>query len=126
MRYFYEDTCREILDPQEVEEMVNAGQASTRIGRIVVGRTDETFTILPGTNYRYRIDPTDILEECIFVRVFSDHEKLENLKREIAQYDYIGIKIACGVATREEYAEQIAYTETLREKIRALEDKVNG
>lgn len=126
MRYFYEDTHQEILDPKVVEEMVTSGQASTQIGYIVVGRTAETFAILPGTNYRYRIDPTDIVEECVFVHAFSDYEKLENLKQEIAQYDYIGTKIACGVATREEYAEQIAYTETLREKIRALEDKVNG
>lgn len=44
------------------------------------------------------------------------------LKNELAEYDYIGTKIAMGVATVEEYAEKIAYTETLRRKIRELEE----
>lgn len=52
--------------------------------------------------------------------IFREIE-LDRLKDEIAQYDYIGIKIAMGVATKEEYAEQIAYTEELREQIRELE-----
>lgn len=47
--------------------------------------------------------------------------EIQNLKQELATYDYIGIKIAEGVATREEYAEQIAYTEQLRQQIRELE-----
>ena len=47
--------------------------------------------------------------------------EIETLKTELATYDYIGVKIAMGVATKEEYAEQIAYTESLREKIRELE-----
>lgn len=47
--------------------------------------------------------------------------EISRLKAELETYDYIGIKLAMGVATKEEYAEQIAYTETLREKIRALE-----
>lgn len=43
------------------------------------------------------------------------------LKQELANYDYIGVKIAMGVATKDDYKEQIAYTEELRAKIRALE-----
>lgn len=50
--------------------------------------------------------------------------EIQMLKQELANYDYIGVKIAMGVATTEEYQEQIAYTEELRAKIRALEDKV--
>lgn len=49
-------------------------------------------------------------------------EELEFLKAELSKFDYIGVKIAMGVATREEYAEQIACTERLREKIRKLEE----
>lgn len=49
-------------------------------------------------------------------------EQICILKEELASYDYIGTKIAMGVATREEYAEKIAYTETLRKKIRELEE----
>ena len=50
--------------------------------------------------------------------------EIEKLKRELATYDYIGVKISMGVSTREEYADKIAYTETLREKIRELESKL--
>ena len=50
--------------------------------------------------------------------------EIQMLKQELANYDYIGVKIAMGVATTAEYQEQIAYTEELRAKIRALEDKV--
>lgn len=48
-------------------------------------------------------------------------EQIADLKEELTDYDYIGTKIAMGVATVEEYAEQIAYTETLRQRIRELE-----
>lgn len=47
--------------------------------------------------------------------------EIQALKQELANYDYIGVKIAMGVATTEEYQEQIAYTEELRAKIRELE-----
>ena len=50
--------------------------------------------------------------------------EIQALKQELANYDYIGVKIAMGVATVEEYQKQIAYTESLRTKIRKLEDKV--
>lgn len=47
--------------------------------------------------------------------------EIESYKEELKKYDYIGVKIAMGVATKEEYAKEIAYTEELREKIRELE-----
>lgn len=47
--------------------------------------------------------------------------EIQVLKQELANYDYIGVKIAMGVATVEQYKEQIAYTEKLRAKIRELE-----
>ena len=50
--------------------------------------------------------------------------EIEKLKRELTTYDYIGVKISMGVSTREEYADKIAYTETLRGKIRELENKL--
>ena len=52
------------------------------------------------------------------------NEEILKLKQELSTYDYIGTKIAMGVSTKEEYAEQIAYTETLREKIRDLESQL--
>lgn len=52
----------------------------------------------------------------------TSEDKINALKRELEKYDYIGVKIAMGVATKKEYAEQIAYTEKLREQIRELEN----
>lgn len=46
--------------------------------------------------------------------------EIRALKAELARYDYIGVKIATGCATKEEYAEQIAHCEELRKKIREL------
>lgn len=51
----------------------------------------------------------------------SKEDEIARLKQELTKYDYIGVKLAMGVATKEEYAEQIAYTETIREQIRQLE-----
>ena len=51
-------------------------------------------------------------------------DKINALKRELEKYDYIGVKIAMGVATKEEYAKEIAYTETIREQIRKLESEI--
>lgn len=48
--------------------------------------------------------------------------QIDELVAELKYYDYIGTKIAMGVATREEYVEEIAYTETLRKRIRELEE----
>lgn len=48
--------------------------------------------------------------------------EVKALKEELATYDYIGVKIATGVATKEQYADKIAYCESLREKIRELEN----
>ena len=54
----------------------------------------------------------------------SPEMQIAQLKEELARYDYIGTKLAMGVATREEYAEEIAYTEKLRQQIRVLEGEV--
>ena len=51
-------------------------------------------------------------------------DKINALKQELEKYDYIGVKIAMGVATKEEYADEIAYTEELRKQIRQLESEV--
>lgn len=51
-------------------------------------------------------------------------QKLDSLYLEIKSYDYIGIKIATGVSTIEDYAEQIAHMEELRTQIRELEMKI--
>lgn len=47
--------------------------------------------------------------------------QIVELENELREYDYIGVKIAMGVASIDEYADEIAYTERLRERIRELE-----
>ena len=47
--------------------------------------------------------------------------EIECLKTELSRYDYIGVKIATGVASIEDYADKIAFCESLRQKIRELE-----
>ena len=54
----------------------------------------------------------------------SPEVQIERLKAELARYDYIGTKLAMGVATHEEYAAEIAHTELLRQQIRVLESEV--
>ena len=51
-------------------------------------------------------------------------DKINALKQELEKYDYIGTKIAMGVATKEDYADEIAHTEELREQIRQLESEI--
>ena len=79
----------------------------------------------------YRFINSDlVLDEEKLSRLKAEEEKAEleaeigKLKQELATYDYIGVKISMGVSTKEEYADKIAYTETLREKIRELENKL--
>lgn len=60
-------------------------------------------------------------EELEALRVSGIQVQIDERKAKLAEYDYIGVKIAMGVATREEYAEQIAETERLRAEINELE-----
>ena len=52
------------------------------------------------------------------------NKEIVKLKAKLATYDYIGVKIATGCATIEEYADKIAIMEDLRVKIRELESKL--
>ena len=76
-------------------------------------------------NCYHLVDGEYILDEVKEQEEITKEQK-ENeiaiLKAELCKYDYIGTKLAMGVATKEEYAVQIAYTETIREQIRELEN----
>ena len=65
-------------------------------------------------------------EELEALRVSGIQVQIDERKAKLAEYDYIGVKIARGVATREEYAEQIAETERLRTEINELENELKG
>lgn len=47
-------------------------------------------------------------------------KRIDELKRLLAQYDYIGVKIATGCATIADYKDIIEMCEGYREEIRAL------
>lgn len=49
-----------------------------------------------------------------------------NYKEELASLDYIGIKIAEGAATREDYKKELEHKETLRQKIRECEERLKN
>lgn len=46
--------------------------------------------------------------------------RIANLKKKLSGYDYIGVKIATGVATIEDYKDEIAEAEAIRKEIREL------
>lgn len=58
------------------------------------------------------------------VDIKTKEDEIARLKAELTQYDYIGTKIAMGVATKEDYADEIAHTEEIRKQIRLLEGEV--
>lgn len=50
----------------------------------------------------------------------SNTAQINELKAKLRQYDYIGVKIATGCATKEEYSNEIAQCELWRQQIRKL------
>ena len=56
----------------------------------------------------------------------KNEQEIASLKAELATYDYIGVKIATGCATIEEYADKIAYCEKLRANIREIEAEMQS
>lgn len=54
----------------------------------------------------------------------TPESEVEQLKANLSAYDYIGVKIATGAATREDYAEQLAEAEGWRGRIRQLEEQM--
>ena len=52
-----------------------------------------------------------------------NRERIDELKEKLAEYDYIGVKIATGCATIEDYADKIAQCEEWRAEINRLEEE---
>ena len=53
--------------------------------------------------------------------IYERDKKINDLKKQLQEYDYIGVKIATGCATINEYSEEIKKCEKIREEIRILE-----
>ena len=52
----------------------------------------------------------------------TKHQRIEELKEKLSKYDYIGIKIATGRATKEEYANEIQQMIEWANEINQLEE----
>lgn len=102
------------------------------IGMVHTGTEEDTVEIdkskmdmLHINCYKYTRNKV-VLDEAKYQYILNEefkYNEVKRLKEELATYDYIGTKIATGVATIEEYADKIAYCENLREQIRALESE---
>jgi len=55
----------------------------------------------------------------------NNEKRIFELKKELKSYDYIGVKIATGCATIDDYKDEIERCEEIRNEIRILE-KVGG
>ena len=90
------------------------------VGNLIAEKTEETYEVIVPIMEAQNVEMT--AEEVAELQTaISPEVQIEKLKEELARYDYIGTKLAMGVATREEYAEEIAHTEKLRQQIRVLE-----
>ena len=68
-------------------------------------------------------EPTDesIAEAIARCEREEKDSRIANLKKKLSGYDYIGVKIATGVAAIEDYKDEIAEAENIRKEIRSLE-----
>lgn len=99
--------------------------------RVDVGLgTDEDFYIQQGYTLQYVEEGVDGL---FYLKGYapkvkpSDYKerRIEELKNELAKWDYIGVKIATGCATIEQYKDIIAMCEEYRKEIRILSGDSN-
>lgn len=81
---------------------------------------DDKFADCEGTDFNddFTINPASY--QARHQRVYAT-KRIAQLKAELAKLDYIGIKIATGRATKEQYAEKIATMTALANEIDFLE-----
>ena len=111
--------------------LVKVGERTETRTRTVPAQYDESGNLTAEETYEVTVPVMEAqsvemtAEEIAELQVaVSPEVQIEQLKVELARYDYIGVKLAMGVATKEEYAEEIAHTEVLRQQIRVLESEV--
>ncbi len=82
----------------------------------LVEADNENYVITRGNDLSWTVEPTP--EK-------SDEEqtadRISELKQKLVETDYIAVKIAEGVATKEEYADVLAQRQAWREEINQLE-----
>ena len=92
-------------------------------GTLTAEETEEVYEVVVPVMEAQSVEMT-AGEVAELRTAISPEMQIEQLKAELARYDYIGTRLAMGVAAREEYAEEIAHTEVLRQQIRVLEGEV--
>lgn len=105
----------------DINELLNNEQGYVYYGTIQVGTTDEKWEVMDGTDgLKKRVPPMPIIKKCQYYHEYTSVEKIELLKNKLLASDYVVIKIAEGVATKEEYADIIAKRSEWREEINNL------
>lgn len=66
------------------------------------------------------------MEEEINDRLNTYYSLINECKAKLSKYDYIGVKIAMGVARIEDYSEEISETEVLRKQINDAETEIQN
>ena len=133
----YTDVRYEFEDPKTKEKRVETRKEITSYAPNPAPNTCGKYTELANwcnANNAQLRDKGDYYE-CVAnpQRVLTEQEKAEQriaeLKHNLNETDYISAKLAEGVATKEEYASELAQREAWRAEIRQLEAKggvVNG
>jgi hypothetical protein len=127
----YEDGTRD-LNFEEAKRWANSNNAQLVEGESEKRTKEETYTEYTGEEktrtVEYLVRKFTIIKNPEPSESEQKHQALEReiigLKQMLAEYDYIGTKIATGVSTIDDYAEQIAQCEEWRARIRELEGEL--
>lgn len=113
----YDEVTHEIIAEADPEK------GRTYPGKYQTGVEPEHLETVEGL--RHIVPEMPIYEDCLYYHAYTNGELVERCKAELRSLDYIGVKIATGRATREEYAQQIARMDELAQRINELEGEWN-
>lgn len=117
----------------KVNELVKTGERIEEYSVTVPAEYDEQGNLLSEEHEEVRTRTVPVMgmvyrdmteeeeEEISRMSSLDNSERIDELKRKLAETDYIACKIAEGSATVEEYAEQIKQRQLWREQINKLE-----
>lgn len=117
----------------KVNELVKTGERIEEYSVTVPAEYDEQGNLLSEEHEEVRTRTVPVMgivyrdmteeeeEEISKMSSLDNSARIDELKRKLAETDYIACKIAEGSATVEEYAEQIKQRQLWREQINELE-----
>ena len=119
-------------EPAASEEELPAGEVSNPVTpyvqRVLSGEIKGplfTHVAEDGTFTEYTFDEVMASSNSNGEKIAWLSMKAGNMKLEMKNTDYIGIKLAEGAATAEEYAEELASRQTMRDTINTYQDAIN-